>query len=366
MKDYIKEEKTFKIKNYCKNNTVSLIAVITAIVTAMSMVLKLLVILIEKNKMNYWHIDYNLNISISSGDQLYYVGMSVVITAVMSLLYYGLRSVIKTFLNCLYYNKCIIMIKAFTNIYEKCNDFSFDDYSEDGLSTKMVHESFDRLEKESNEIRKDQLKALIVFFIIFTLLIISLYLIFQMINGELRKSYVISNFVTAVLLTIIAFVFEYNNKKNRKYRQTKKKMPPIIIEKTDYSENEITQMVLCSANLSMIAVDYSKEIESMFQKMLLDDDLIKNLISFVFAAFVCSFLSISIMSFSNEDSRNSFYLYENQGKQYALVYNNDKYMIFEEAIIDKSKISINCNSQLIMENNDNIYLERTEFKEVIK
>ena len=176
----------------------------------------------------------------------------------------------------------------------------------------------------------------------------------------------ISNFVTAVLLTIIAFVFEYNNKKNRKYRQTKKKMPPIIIEKTDYSENEITQMVLCSANLSMIAVDYSKEIESMFQKMLLDDDLIKNLISFVFAAFVCSFLSISIMSFSNEDSRNSFYLYENQGKQYALVYNNDKYMIFEEAIIDKSKISINCNSQLIMENNDNIYLERTEFKEVIK
>ena len=83
-----------------QKNIVSLIAIIIAAVTAMSMVLKSLVLVIEKNKMNFWYIDYNLNVSISSGDQLYYVAISIILSIVMSLLYIWIMSTNAVYIFC--------------------------------------------------------------------------------------------------------------------------------------------------------------------------------------------------------------------------------------------------------------------------
>ena len=215
-------------------------------------------------------------------------------------------------------------------------------------------EAFNRvLDKEKQESRRNLLLSILAVFFMF--------LVAYMIHTIAAGSFGVTMLVSCVVIGLINLLFGRAQAKKQAGEYGPKKIEKLVkdIEDEPDQENRIATWHQHFESLKNQILD-----ETYRKKYTSDGKMLEYALSIALSV-VSVTVFVIITAFAEAKTQNSYWIYQDEDKQYAVVYQNPEVFVLEEAIIRDDELTIVLNQQRYLKFED-IEVEKREFKHVKK
>ena len=365
------KQESFKVFNYLKKNPSVAIALVSSGVAFGTAIVNLLVYIKEKQYLDYWQISAS-NVFVSQG-QLYFICASLALGIISVFAIYFIESSVKTYYSnikdLLFYQKLVTYLQKnelkykieqiksklklfkikLINLLKKKNiDEEVDSINELFVRTKNISNSnIVEIKDLKKSLKKDKKfeKVKLAFKIIFAVVLICVtqYIYFSL-SKVVVKNLLIYSLSVSIIEIIIYLMLVFAMRKEKK--EVKKDVDLYF-----NGEKDVTKKYLNTEQHEKVFID------------IFSDNSLKIFGMQVMYYFMVFLVFAVASTYSIASEKRSFYIYNNEGDNYALIYENQDNYIFEKIEVYGATLIVDTEKQFYV-TKDNIVLEYREFENV--
>lgn len=360
-----KEDESYAIFDYLKNHHTLLIAIISAIITITSFIINQLSHFYQYNYLRSWGIAFDFYVNPLSNNILYYFSTVLVIDIITPVLLWKLEIAFISFYRHYstdIYSKYILDIfnrrrkKVKTQILKlkkskakKESDPQFDDELKE---IEDIKKNIKKSQSITRHIILSRSLNLILLIFSFALLLLSLWSIISSLSGTVSSDIFIIWFIYCITIVFLAHCNALLYIKPCTPRKIKKILKNNSMEHMDWDKFNKTIALF----FSELPVKNSKI--GVFS----DNNLKRNSISILVSFFVIILVFLLV---NNSYVPNSFWIYNENGSTYAVIYQRPDLLIMEKADMQDNSITIYLDQVKYMQP-ENCFLQKKAFDTVLK
>lgn len=339
------DKKTYRIYEYMKAHHSLLIACVSAMVAVASLVCCLLTYVIQCICLNTWNVPVEIIGEIGKGKYFYAI--------IYGTLFYLAIPVGDNWLS-VYFDKILYhfdYIRLMNRLIKRLPE-----YQKNKEDKKFVKKRTRELKKKVNRIKRKLVIRVIILLVIFGVVLELTYVCFQISLAKITWE--------TMMVFAVGIVFLYGLSL-WKYKKLHRNVKLPELEKRVQKVGNFEK----TCELMMEICDIAAEVEDShnenksIREYMSDEDIVLG-IAMVIRSFLTLSIALVLVSFIIPKVQKEFWIYsDNAGKQYAVVYRDDKKVVLEEAEIEEKKILINTGKQLIKTYEGNVF-EYRKFDEV--
>ena len=344
-KNVQEKEQTYQIYEYMKTHHSLLIACVSAVVAVASLLTYLLIYVVQCIRLNVWNVSAEIIGEVGKGNYFYAI--------IFGTLFYLVIPIGDQWLG-MYFDKILYLLefmKLQKGLLKKLSD-----YPNTKEEKRFVKKRALGIRKKVNRLRRKVVYMGISLLFVFGIVWVIFYIFFQISLVKIDwRTFVVLAFGLTVVFGSLLFKYKALHR-NVMMPELKKRAQEV----RDFESACDLLMEICDFETD---VTDSRKKDKKFKEYLSDEGIASG-VSMVGGAFLTLGVALVLVSFVSAYFQKEFWIYRDaMGREYAVVYQNEKQVVLEEAEIDGETISIYMGKQLFQTYEGNAF-EYMKFEEV--